>query len=98
VTRSIRSAVLVGSVLTMLACIAFVTVMATGAAIPAPATTLRVTVGQHETDAPRLLSVYSGGTRTLLRFPRDWRAAQPNPMSGLQAKMRATTSRGSQAM
>jgi hypothetical protein len=35
--RSIRSAVLMGSVLTMLVCVAFVTVIATGAAIPAPA-------------------------------------------------------------
>jgi hypothetical protein len=35
--RSIRSAVLMGTVLTMLVCVAFVTVIATGAAIPAPA-------------------------------------------------------------
>jgi hypothetical protein len=37
VMRPIRSAVLMGTILTMLVCVAFVTVIATGAAIPAAA-------------------------------------------------------------
>jgi hypothetical protein len=46
--RSIGSAVLVGSVLTVLVCVAFVTVIATGAAIPAPAS-VRYVSTEHTT-------------------------------------------------
>jgi hypothetical protein len=57
--RSIRSAVLAGSVLTMLVCVAFITVIATGAAIPAPAS------------VPHVLTEHTTAELGPFRFQRD---------------------------
>jgi hypothetical protein len=67
--RSIRSALLMGSVLTMLAGVAFVTVIATGAAIPAP-------VG-----VPHVSNEHPEAELGLFRFLRHEGPSQPNARS-----------------